>query len=91
MEAIWVNITLITKQHGSTPQHAFFDIWLQAVGSPKVNGTAEQFFKVILQSEQAKIPNGAVEFYEQIHVTGGSGFIPRHRTKKLQGFHTEFS
>ena len=33
------------------PHDAFFDIRLEAVGCPKVNGAAEQFFKIILQGK----------------------------------------
>ena len=71
------------------PHHTLFYIGLQTVGSPQVNGAAEQFFKIILQGEQTKIPHRAIEFHKQIHIAGRNRFISCHRAKQQQRFHTE--
>jgi hypothetical protein len=61
------------------------DAGLQAAGRSQIHFAAKQRLEVILQSEQAEVSDGAVEFDEQIHVTGGISFIARNRTEEGQG------
>ncbi len=55
---------------------------LEAVGRSQIHLAAKERFEVILQCEQTQIPNGTVEFDQQVDITAGRRLVPRRGSKQ---------
>src|SRR6266851_6324805 len=79
-------ISRIRSRHDLRDIHAFrkhlcAQPWLQTRWGPQVDRAAEEVLEAILQSEEAKEPDGTVKFHENIHVALLGGVITGDRAK----------